>query len=213
MGAGNQQERLDPGWIVGFVDGEGCFHVAINRQPAMRLGWQVLPEFRVVQHRRDRGVLDSMQSYFGCGAVTVNNGDRMEFRVRGLKNLSAVVEFFESHPLRTKKRNDFGKFAQVIRLMTAGTHLTAYGLRKVAQLSLQMNRRRNDSASRILRDFTPIPPRGGEDKVRPPWRHGEAARNRDPPVPSIRTRKQTRGRGLESNRCERNTLSLNWRLA
>jgi hypothetical protein len=27
MSADNQQERLDPMWIVGFVDGEGCFYV------------------------------------------------------------------------------------------------------------------------------------------------------------------------------------------
>src|SRR4030065_991646 len=103
MGAGNQQERLDPEWVAGFVDGEGCFHVALNRQPAMRTEWQVLPEFRVVQHRRDERLLKQLQSYFGCGSVTVNNGDRMEFRVRGLKNLTQVVAFFERHPLRTRK--------------------------------------------------------------------------------------------------------------
>ena len=53
MGTDNQQERLDASWIAGFVDGEGCFHVALNRQMKMTLGWQVLPEFRVVQHQRD----------------------------------------------------------------------------------------------------------------------------------------------------------------
>ena len=84
MGAANQQERLDAEWIVGFVDGEGCFYVAINRMPKMTLGWQVLPEFRVVQHERDVGVLHNIQQYFGFGTVTVNNGNRKEFRVRGM---------------------------------------------------------------------------------------------------------------------------------
>jgi hypothetical protein len=40
-GADNQQESLSPAWVVGFVDGEGCFFVGINRQPSMRVGWQV----------------------------------------------------------------------------------------------------------------------------------------------------------------------------
>ena len=32
MGADDQQERLKTvGWVVGFVDGEGCFSVAIQR--------------------------------------------------------------------------------------------------------------------------------------------------------------------------------------
>lgn len=155
MGAGNQQERLDAEWVVGFVDGEGCFHVALNRQPAMRTGWQVLPEFRVVQHRRDEDLLRLLQSFFDCGSVVVNNGDRMELRIRGLHNLTRVVEFFETHPLRTKKRYDFERFGQVIRIMNSGDHLSWTGLRRIAQLSLEMNRKTNLSASRILRDCTP----------------------------------------------------------
>jgi hypothetical protein len=32
LGADNQQERLRTvGWIVGFVDGEGCFSVTIQK--------------------------------------------------------------------------------------------------------------------------------------------------------------------------------------
>ena len=155
MGAGNQQERLDAKWVVGFVDGEGCFHVGINRQPGMKSGWQVLPEFRVVQHRRDKRILDNMQLYFGCGSVVVNNGDRMELRIRGIKNLTQVVKFFENHPLRSRKQNDFRKFAKVIRLMQRGGHLRMSGLYDVARITLSMNRRRNQAASRILRDCTP----------------------------------------------------------
>lgn len=50
FGADNQQER--PGieqWIVGFVDGEGCFSCPINRNPVMKIGWQCQPRFAVVQ--------------------------------------------------------------------------------------------------------------------------------------------------------------------
>ena len=35
--------QLDAQWIVGFVDGEGCFHVSINAQEEMSIGFQVLP--------------------------------------------------------------------------------------------------------------------------------------------------------------------------
>ena len=40
MSADNQQERLDANWIVGFVDGEGCFHVGINLMPKMQIKYQ-----------------------------------------------------------------------------------------------------------------------------------------------------------------------------
>ena len=40
IGADNQQETrlgaLDPGWVVGFVDGEGCFSVSIHRNELAR---------------------------------------------------------------------------------------------------------------------------------------------------------------------------------
>jgi hypothetical protein len=44
--------KLDAQWIAGFVDGEGCFHIGINQNKDMLLGYQVLPEFVVTQHKR-----------------------------------------------------------------------------------------------------------------------------------------------------------------
>src|SRR5437867_1233634 len=52
---------LDAGWITGFVDGEGCFHVGIAKHPEMTAGVQVLPEFTVVQHERDVQVLHALK--------------------------------------------------------------------------------------------------------------------------------------------------------
>ena len=52
LGADNQQERLRTvGWIVGFVDGEGCFSVTIQKATTAT-GWQVFPEFVVLKGRK-----------------------------------------------------------------------------------------------------------------------------------------------------------------
>ena len=140
MSADNQQERLDSSWIVGFIDGEGCFHVAINRLPKMTLGWQVLPEFRVVQHQRDEVVLQKLKLFFGFGNVTTNHGDRKEFRVRGLENLNRLIKFFDKNPLRTSKQKNFEIFSEIILLMNNKEHLNECGIYKIAKLSLKMNR-------------------------------------------------------------------------
>src|SRR5688500_12628905 len=66
--------ELSADWIVGFVDGEGCFHVSINRHREMTVGFQVLPEFVVVQHERDRQVLMAVKRFFGFGVVRSNHG-------------------------------------------------------------------------------------------------------------------------------------------
>jgi hypothetical protein len=139
MGADNQQERLDAQWVSGFVDGEGCFHVAINRISKMTLGWQVLPEFRIVQHQRDEKILHLIKDFLGCGKVVVNHGDRKELRVRGINDLKKVVKFFKKHRLQTTKRKNFDLFAEIISMMEQKRHLSHYGLRGIAEKASKMN--------------------------------------------------------------------------
>ncbi len=136
--------NLEPQWVVGFVDGEGCFYVGFNINREMKTGVQVLPELTVVQHKRDVAVLYALKDYFGCGVVRSNHGDRMAYRVRGHKNLAEVIiPFFEKHKLKTKKRIDFEKFRDVVRLMEKKAHLTAEGLERIQSLATQMNRGSN----------------------------------------------------------------------
>ena len=101
-------ERLEANWVVGFVDGEGCFFVGINPHQEMTTQYQVLPEFTVVQHQRDIQLLHALKKFFGCGVVRRNHAERMAFRVRRLEHLNEIiVPFFEKHPLKSKKRIDF----------------------------------------------------------------------------------------------------------
>ena len=146
MSADNQQERLDINWIVGFVDGEGCFHISINKIDKMTLGWQVLPEFRIVQKKDDEQVLHKIQKYFGFGKVTLNREDkhgiRKEFRVRGLKNLNELIQFFQKHPLHTStKKHNFETFSRIIQMMNNKEHLNREGLDKIAKMISKMNRK------------------------------------------------------------------------
>jgi hypothetical protein len=145
MSADNQQERLNASWIVGFTDGEGCFHISLNKLSGMSLGWQVLPEFRIVQHEKDESILYKLKDYFSFGEVRINNQDsnatRKGFRVRGLKNLNEIVKFFEKNELQTSKKKNFEIFKQVIYLMNNKEHLTKQGLDKIAKLVSEMNRK------------------------------------------------------------------------
>ncbi len=133
--------KLSADWITGFVDGEGCFHVGISKDSEMSTGYQVLPEFTVVQHERDVQVLHALKAHFGCGVVRQNHGDRMAYRVRKRDHLlKHIVPFFMKHPLKTKKRLDFIKFRKVLLKMSAGDHLTAEGLGEIRGIAAQMNR-------------------------------------------------------------------------
>ena len=149
-GAANQQERpLDVQWVVGFVDGEGCFSVPIFRNGTCRLGWQVQPEFTVVQGVRSVAVLHALRRFFGCGSVDVNGRhdnhreDVWRYHARRLSDLSQrIIPLFEANPLRTAKAGDFAGFAAVVRLMEGRAHLTEAGLLQIAGIAATMNRRK-----------------------------------------------------------------------
>lgn len=131
---------LNAQWVVGFVDGEGCFHIGINKNQEMRFGLQVLPEFTVVQHEVDQQVLYALKDYFGCGVVRKNHGTRLSYRVRGHENLlHKILPFFENHELKTRKRIDFTKFRKVVLLMEKKEHLTLDGIDKIRKIKTSMN--------------------------------------------------------------------------
>ena len=134
--------QLDAQWIVGFVDGEGCFHVSINPHAEISVGHRVLPEFTVVRHERDVQILHALKAHFGCGVVRKNHQQRMAYRVGGKEHLlRRIVPFFMAHPLKTKKNVDFLKFRAVLRLMEKDAHLTDDGIGAIRAIADQMNRR------------------------------------------------------------------------
>ena len=108
-GADNQQETaspcnvLNPDWVVGFVDGEGCFSVSVHRRSMMRRhgGWQLQPAFGVYQHQDHREVLDALVPFFGCGRIR-SKGPKSSVSastVEALRDLEeAVLPFFEESP-------------------------------------------------------------------------------------------------------------------
>ena len=148
-GGDNQQETarattsMHPAWVVGFVDGEGCFSVSIHRNPYVRRtrGWQVNPVFQVSQHQVHRGVLEDLRSHFGCGKVRSKGPANtvMVYAVDRLADLeAAVLPFFEANPLRVKSR-DFETFAAIVRSVRSKQHFTPAGFERVIRLAYSMN--------------------------------------------------------------------------
>jgi hypothetical protein len=164
-GAVNQQERLES-YIAGFVDGEGCFHVAIQRNPCTRSGWQLVPEFRISQDVSRSNVLHLARELFGCGSLRENhrgsNDHTLVLVVRRRSDLlERVIPFFERNPLLSCKQEEFKTFAEIARAMAKGEHLAEEGFERLAAQALRMNgggryrRLHQSSESRILRDHMP----------------------------------------------------------
>ena len=161
LSAGNQQERSraipNPWYIVGFVEGEGTFHIAFYQDPNMKQSVKVIPEFHVSQSYLRLGTLRDIQQYFGCGYLKENHPKSARdttyvYVVRNRHDLEQrIIPFFERYPLRSTKRRSFQLFARVVEMMVNGQHRTSSGLRQVIDLAYRMNvhgkyrqRRKND---------------------------------------------------------------------
>src|SRR3990170_4220984 len=72
IGADNQQERLSC-YVSGYVDGEGSFHIGLQRSENVLVGYQLVPEFHVSQNGERPEVLELILKLLGCGYVKRNH--------------------------------------------------------------------------------------------------------------------------------------------
>jgi hypothetical protein len=85
-------QQLTDGWIVGFVDGDGCFKNC----------------FVVSQNERSVSVLYALKNRFQCGSVNKAGGNMREYRVKRKEDLKKyILPFFYHHPPKTLKWHDF----------------------------------------------------------------------------------------------------------
>ena len=116
-GTDNQQERLDPWWIVGFVDGEGCFSVSTFKNSTCKSGFQTLFEFVVTQGEKSRSAMEAIKTYFDCGSIYINrrhdnhHSNLLRFCVRKQEDLkNIIIPFFRKYTLQSNKRMQFEQF-------------------------------------------------------------------------------------------------------
>ena len=157
MSADNQQGRLSDAlcyYIAGFVDGEGSFHIAIQKSLNVKMGWQVIPEFHVSQNQDRIVVSEAIQKVFGCGYIRPNhrtrkNDNTFVFVVRNHRDLKErVIPFFKKFKLISAKNDDFCKFAAVVEMITRDSHLQREGLKEIIKIAFSMN---NNGKNRKLK--------------------------------------------------------------
>ena len=145
--ADNQQERLETGighYLAGFADGEGCFHIAIQRRKDLPLGWQLIPEFHVSQHSEKPFLLQKFEQHLGCGYIKANHpkSTRDKTNVYVVRNkrdlIEKVIPFFNSYPILSEKKRDFEKFKRILEEMERKEHLKKEGFERLVKLAFSM---------------------------------------------------------------------------
>lgn len=130
-----------PNWLVGFVDGEGCFYVNM-KITSSKLGHQVLLIFSLSQHSRDETLFKCIVNYLGYGIIekVKTRPNSVAFVVYKFSDIwDKLVPFFREYPLQSVKLLNFFDFCKIANLMLVKAHLTKEGIEKISSIKSQMN--------------------------------------------------------------------------
>ncbi len=132
---------LDPEYITGLVEGEGCFAVSFSLRKKLKLGVETRPSFSISLNQKDLSLLQSVHRFFGCGAIRYSKGDRTyKYESRSVSDLAAkIIPHFQRYPLQGAKGNDFRLFCEICRMVQANKHRNRQSLSKIFDLAYEMN--------------------------------------------------------------------------
>ena len=135
----NSNLKMNPWFLTGFTDGEGCFHVSVIKYNEFKLGWKVQPNFQITLHKKDYPLLKEIKNFFGIGSIYLHGNTLVKYSVKPLKDLGIIIKHFKKYQLQTQKCANFELWMQVFELIERRKHLTLEGLHKILAIRVSMN--------------------------------------------------------------------------
>ena len=129
-------------WLIGFVEGEGCFMVVIQQSKSKKTTHNVSLRFTITQHTRDSVLFESILNYLGCGRCYVSRNE-VAFITSTFSDItSKIIPLFNKYPLLGTKKEDYSDFKKVAELVRSKDHLTPEGIEKIRIIQSNMNSKR-----------------------------------------------------------------------
>ena len=156
--SGLAQQTINPWFLTGFTDAEGCFTIGLYRNPKHQTGWSFRAIFSISLHKKDKTLLENIQSYFGVGSISTKHGPQsIIYYVQSIKDLiNVIIPHFDSYPLITQKWSDYQLFKQALELIERKEHLTQQGLEKLVTIKASMNKGISDELKAAFPGVIPV---------------------------------------------------------
>jgi hypothetical protein len=132
--------KLNPYYLVGLVDGEGCFSVTFNRHKNNRIEVRLI--FEIELREDDKEILERVRKTLKCGNIYHLDYERYKkwkphykYKVSNLRDITLnVIPFFKKYPLQAKKKGSYQIFSKVAKLMLLKKHLTSQGISQIREV-------------------------------------------------------------------------------
>ena len=98
--------------------------------------------FQIGLHLKDEKILKLIQSTLGVGKIyrSQSRADSVELQVSSIKDMSAIIRFFDNYPLITQKWADYILFKEAYELILNKRHLTIEGLKRLVAIRSLVNK-------------------------------------------------------------------------
>lgn len=99
-------------WLVGLVDGDGCFHVYINNE-----GTKISFKLKIVQSVYNEKLIHYIKKELGVGNIN-KSGGMINYEITNKKNIKEIIlPIFDNYKLLSSKRFNYLKFKECILIM------------------------------------------------------------------------------------------------
>lgn len=148
--------KLNPWFITGFVDAEGCFAIGLFVSSNYKMGYQTQAIFKITLHKKDFNLLSQVKDYFGVGTITKHGSTTIEYRVKSLKDLDVILAHFEKYPLISQKWSDCELFKLAFSLLKNKEHLTKKGFNQILAIKSSMNKGLSEELQSLFPEIIPV---------------------------------------------------------
>lgn len=149
----NNTPQLNPNWVTGFVDAEGCFSVNMSiRRDGRR---EIAPSFVIAQQYKDIEILYAQKNYFTVGRISIQKNEARQ-EIIGYNNaINHVIPHFNVYPQYTKKLADYILWKNIILIQNDQEHQTLDGFRKCVSFKASQNNGLNENLKKLFPNVTP----------------------------------------------------------
>ena len=70
---------LNPWFVTGFADAEGCFLINITSNSKIKTGYSIDLAFKIGLHSKDSALVKELRNFFGVGSVTDRSKDAIQY--------------------------------------------------------------------------------------------------------------------------------------
>jgi len=145
--------RITPNWLLGFVEGEGSFHI---------LKKDFYPRFSIGQSTKDLALMEELKNYFNNLGKSLNLpsvGYAVYLSISKDINMvslainqsdfiiKVLIPFFDNLTWHSKKELDYRDWKAILKIRNLGLHYTEKGAKVINLILSQMNNNRLSSKS------------------------------------------------------------------